>query len=349
MVFLACSIAYGAAFAGVEQGLKTMSAGLFQSFRMIFAGFLCLIILGLRWVFETGYGEKVRKVFCSSPKLIMHLCIGGILNLGLPHSLISVGQKWVPTASINLVQPVAAGSTIILSHFLIPGERFTLRRGISLGIAVAGASLSSIAPFRHAEDHGTSISQVGIGFVLLVVGVLLFGIAAVYFKWKTPNTDVTLSGVVQLIASSVFCFIWSLCYDGPASIKQQVSETNAKPYVWALIVGWLGSCVGVHAFIYLIETLGAPMANFVTIGQILVGVTVGVLALGEWNDYLWWEILINAFGMILLGGSILIVFMQNAENDKQSQASQEDECIQDIEKNEEQKIEAEIGDENCVL
>jgi hypothetical protein len=128
-----------------------------------------------------------------------------------------------------------------------------------------------------------------------------------------------------------------------------VSETNAKPYVWALIVGWLGSCVGVHAFIYLIETLGAPQANFVTIGQILVGVTVGVVALGEWKDYIWWEILINGFGMILLGCSIVIVFMQNAEDDKESQGSQEDESVEDIDKKEEQKIDGEICDENCVL
>jgi uncharacterized membrane protein YidH (DUF202 family) len=57
-----------------------------------------------------------------------------------------------------------------------------LRRGISLAIAVGGASLSAVAPFKHASEVGSSVSEKCIGFVLLIMGVLCFGLAAVYFK-----------------------------------------------------------------------------------------------------------------------------------------------------------------------
>jgi drug/metabolite transporter (DMT)-like permease len=197
---------------------------------------------------------------------------------------------------------------MIISHFTIAGERFTVWRGVSLAIAVTGAALSGIAPFRHAGESGATIGQMGVGFVLLLIGVLLFGFAAVYIKWKTPNTNVTVSGVMQLASSSVFCLIWSLCYDQPRSILSQISKADGMTYVWAGIVGCFGSGLGVHAFVYLIGSLGAPMANFVTIGQILVGVGIGVAALGEWNSYAWWEISLNVAGMVLLGLSIWIVF-----------------------------------------
>jgi drug/metabolite transporter (DMT)-like permease len=165
----------------------------------------------------------------------------------------------------------------------------------------------------------------GIGFVLLIISVLLFGVAAVYFKWKTPNTDVTVSGLMQLVSSSFFCLLWSLFYDGPKSIREQLKNADIFAYLWALLVGVLGSGVGVHAFMYLIANLGAAMANFVTIGQILVGVTIGVAALGEWNGYAWWEILVNVFGMVLLGFSILIVFMGNVKETPKRELSEEEE------------------------
>jgi len=237
--------------------------------------------------------------------------IGGIINLGFPHSMISVAQKWVPTASIQLVQPIATTAGSIFSHFVLPDEPFTTQKFYSLLSAFTGVGLSAAAPFNHAtEAKGATMEQVAIGFVFLIIGVSGFGIAAVYLKWKTPNTDLTISSFLQTLGSTLFCLVWALVFDGPTKMKTMISNAPTSSYFWPLLVGVEGTCAAVHGIMYLIGTLGAVMANFVTFGQIIVGVAIGVTLLGEWKLYFWWEVVMNAIGIIFLASAIFIGFYQ---------------------------------------
>jgi drug/metabolite transporter (DMT)-like permease len=147
-----------------------------------------------------------------------------------------------------------------------------------------------------------------LGYLFLVVSVALFGLATVYFKLKVPNTDITISSMLQTGGSFVFDVTWSLIMDGPSKIKSCIAAADWVAWMWPLMLGVLASGIAVHGFMYLVNRLGAVGANFVPFGQIIVGVTLGVAWLHEWAQYRWWEIGMSALGVLCLVTAIAIGF-----------------------------------------
>lgn len=314
--FIFCATAYGASSAAVTKGLEAgFTPELLIVFRMVFGCAFCSIVLVFRVIFEKGYKSVVKAHFTSGFGPIFHLIIGGLLNLAIPHSFIAIAQQWIPSAAVQLAKPITPAISQICGHFLLPDERFSLLKGIALVSAVLGVGLCAIPSFMHSAG-GAETQNMILGYILLIISVSLFGLATVYFKWKVPNTDITISSVIQTGASFVFDMIWSLIMDGPDKIKQscvKASENGGLGWIWPLMLGVLASGVAVHGFMYLVNNLGAVGANFVPFGQILVGVTLGVAWLKEWSKYLLWEVAISCLGILFLVGAIVIGFWREKE------------------------------------
>jgi drug/metabolite transporter (DMT)-like permease len=305
--FAFCAFAYGASSAAVAQALKTFTPELIIVFRMLFGCGFCICVLIVRMIFERDYKQVVRLHFTSGLRPILHMFVGGLLNLAIPHSLIAIAQQWIPSAAVQLAKPLTPTVSQICSHFWIPDERFTFLKAISLVSAVTGVTLSAIPSFLHT-DSTKSAGDVFVGYILLVVAVTLFGIATVYFKVKVPNTDITVSSMIQTGGSFLVDILASLIMDGPTKIKECLVTADWMAWMWPLMLGVLASGVAVHGFMYLVNNLGAVGANFVPFGQIIVGVTLGVAWLNEWGEYATWEIAISVLGVVCLIAAIVVGF-----------------------------------------
>ena len=306
MVFILLSLVYGSAFAGNTQGLKYFSAGMYITFRMLFGAVTCLIILVIRMAANKEYGQIVRAHFTSVASF-WWMALAGILFHGFPQCVIAIAQEWIASASVQLAQPLTTCTGAIFAHFTIPEERFTWIKGLSLLTALLGVALPAIPQFRRAEQDGSTLNLV-IGYVLLIVGVVSFGIAAGLMKWKTPNVDVTVSTLIHTTMSTILCLIYALAWDKPPEIQKQCNDAPAIAWLWPIIVGVLGTGLAGHGFVLLVVWLGATGASFITVGQVLVGVILGVAALHEWKGYKVWEIVISVIGIVFLGASIGIGF-----------------------------------------
>lgn len=322
--FIFCSVAYGASSAAVTQALKQFTPELIIVFRMVFGCSFCFIVMIFRMIFQKGYATNVRTHFCSGFWPLFHLCVGGLLNLGIPHSLISIAQQWIPSASVQLSKPLTPAVSQILSHFLLPDERFTWMKFAALCCAVVGVVCSAVPSFLHTDSSNDTI-HLAIGYVLLIVAVSLFGVASVYLKYKTPNTDITVSSLVQTGISFVFDIIWSLIMDGPKKIQSTLVNATWYGWIWPLMLGVLASGVAVHCFMYLVNNLGAVGANFIPFGQILVGVTLGVAWLHEWAPYKIWEIILSVIGILFLVMAIVIGFWHTKEPKHSTREGEEEE------------------------
>ena len=326
IVFLVASIFYGASYAIVDMGLKYFSAGVFQAFRMFFGlCFSSLILLARYIINKNGYRQTVRAHFTSGWMPILHLVIGGLMNLGVSHCLIAVAQQWVNSASVQMMQPFATAAGAIFAHFALPDEKFTMIKLYSVLLSAVGVVLTGIPSFLHSGDTGASIGNMALGYFLVIISICMFGIATVYFKWKTPNCDVTCGVVVQLIASVVWNIIWALCFDGPSNIKRMLVEAPPIAWAWPVIVGCLVSGVAVHCLLYLVTALGSFGSNLVPFGQIVVGVITGVAFMGDWDNYTWWEILLCCLGCVFLIGSLVVGFFDKNQGPKGDEDNKEEE------------------------
>lgn len=309
--FIFMSIAYGSAFAGIEQGLKYFSAGFIQAMRMWFGLATCILIMIIRLIVSKNYPALVKTHFTSGVWPIIHLIIGGLLNLGVPHCLIAVAQAWVPTVTVQVLMPIATSAGAIAGHFLLDDEKFDWKKGLSLLLALIGVILCSVPQFVGATISG-NVGKVALGFFLIFISMIMFGIAPVYFKWKVPNVDLTVSSSVQTLFSGIFCFIWALIFDGPNNIHRMASDAPPIAWMWPAIIGSIASGLAVHGLMYLVEQIGAFCTNFLPFGQTITGMIIGIAALHEWDGYKWWEILTSVIGIIVLFSSMGVGFYKNA-------------------------------------
>ena len=322
--FVFCAVAYGSSSAAAAEGLKFWTPEMLIMGRMMFGFFFCLVVFIFRMVFEKSYVQIARAHFCSGFWPIFHCAIGGLLNLGIPHSLIYIAQQWIPSCAVQLAKPLTPIGSALAGLCMTSEEKFTWHKGIALVCAVIGVALCAISSFRFTHGSAT-IVEVVIGYVLLVAAMVSFGVAATYMKWKTPNVDITISSMLQTFFSFWLDLIWSLIMDGPSTFVKTYQEATPYAWLWPILLGVLGSGVAVHGFMYLVNTIGAVGAGFIPFGQIIVGVAIGVALLGEWNGYLWWDILLQVIGILFLIGAIVIGFLHDKQEDMPSKHVEEEE------------------------
>ncbi|OHT02099.1 Integral membrane protein [Tritrichomonas foetus] len=316
--FIFLSIVYGSAFAAINEGLKYFSAGFIQIFRMLFGFCFCLLVLIIRLIFFPKYRSIVLAHFNGWG--ILHIIIGGLLNLGIPHCLITVGQEWIPVYGVQVVQPIATSIGAIFGHFVLPDEPFTLQKLFSLILALCGVVCTSVPSFMTSKSDSPP-SKIGFGFFLVIISMCMFGIAPVYFKWKAPNADVTVSATVQTFASTIWDVIWSLGFDGPKKMHQMTKDAPAIAWMWPALTGVLSTGLAVHGFLILLKEIGAFGSNFIPFGQLIVGMIISVAILKEWKDYSWWEILLCSIGLLFICGSLFVGFYEKKGIKKNSDSS----------------------------
>ena len=310
--FIICSIAYGGTSVVVSEGIKHFPPLVLIGLRMFFGNLFCLLVLLIRYLFEENYKEILKAHFTSGYIHILNMIIGGLLNLALPHSILAIAQQWIPSAAVQLAKPLIPAISAILSHYLPINEKFSIEKLLALITAVIGVILSVIPSFI-SKDQSKPKNMLFYGYLLLLLAVFILGFAAVFFRWKTPDVDITISSVVQTGFSCLFVFGWSIIKDGPANLYNSLIKPNLYGWIWPLLLGILASGVAVHCFMFLVRELGAVGSGFIPFGQIVVGVLLGVLVLGEWSQYTSTGITMQVFGILFLSSAIIIGFYNKKE------------------------------------
>ena len=329
LCFIGCSVFFGSSYAGVAQGLKHFTAGVFQTFRMLFGSTFVLIFLIVRILMYPQF----KKLFFSISKdiyVVLMLMIGGLINLGIPHCLTAIAQDHILSSMVQIMQPIAPLSGAILSHFVLSDEKFTMIKFISLVLALVGVALSAVPSFLHVEG-GSKTTDLVVGYILTLFAMIGFGTAPVFFKKLVPGIDPIISVIYQLFASVIFELLFALIKDGPRAIKHQVKEAEPFMWFWPTLIGVLVSGVTPILNIKLLNDVGAFGANLIPCGQMVIGVIVGVSILKEWSSYKGWEIGISVVGFLLLIVSIIVsLFTKDSEQGEEEEEEGEEKEIPEL-------------------
>ena len=126
---------WGGAFLGVELALDSLDPIWVSTGRISLAAILLVLVAML-----TGAGlPTIRSA--TGRRVWMH-CIGmGMFTNAIPFSLLAWGQQHVTTSFAGITMAVVPLLVLPLSHFLVPGERLTLKRTIGFTIGFAGVVL----------------------------------------------------------------------------------------------------------------------------------------------------------------------------------------------------------------
>lgn len=287
--FIALTFIWGASFLWIKVAVEDMGAYSLVAFRIVF-GVIGLVpfLLIKKPAMPRGRTTWIALIFL------------GLTSSSAPWLLISWAEETIDSALATVLNSMVPLFTILIAHFTLHDDRITRNRLIGLLIGFLGVVTLSqrgggdgLSWFGSRAHLAGQLAMLGAAFLYAVSGI----IARRYLRHLTALVQAFWSMLIGAAA------LWiSLPVLG---VSLQVSR---NPVTWMGVVwlGILGAGIASMLFYFMLHAIGPTRASLVTYSIPVVGVSLGVLVLGEPLD------------MFLVSGMILIVAGVSVVNRKSS-------------------------------
>jgi drug/metabolite transporter (DMT)-like permease len=275
--FFLLALAWGTSFMFIKIAVRTLQPVTVVAFRLLIGWLGLLVIVRARGL------SLPRK-----PRTWIHLTVIGVINVAIPFILI----VWAESGQSGLDSGVAAilNSTVPLFSILIAGLILQMERitgGRVLGLIVGFGGVVLLLGRDPVMDLGSILP-----YIAVVTAALCYAAGSVYARHYLQGIKPVLLAAGQLFIADVFAFIFAFALE----------DFGAQTFSWEAIaallwLGLFGSCLAYILYFYVLQAWDATRTTLVTYVIPVVGVTAGVLFLGETID---WRVLVG--GLLILSG-----------------------------------------------
>jgi drug/metabolite transporter (DMT)-like permease len=278
LAFVALSLAWGASFFWIKVALSELGPFTLVALRLLVGGLLLGLTAWLRKVsLPRGWAEWW-------PLLLL-----GVINIAVPLVVTSWGQLFIDSGVASILLSTVPLFTVVMAHFLLHDDKLTWMRAAGLLIGFLGVVLLLL------RDVGGGSSTFW-GYATHMVGAVLYSYAAVMARQYMRKQSLILQAFIPVAFGDLL--IWAMLpfTEFPLHLPQQT-----MPIIAILFLGAVSSFAGYLLYYYLIHSVGPSRMSMVTYTFPLVGVLLGVIALGELLD------LSLIMGAALVLGSVFLV------------------------------------------
>ena len=280
-VFLACVAVWGSAFAGLKIAVDEVPPTWVASLRMIVAAmFLAALLPILRERLPPFSDGRAWRAYAMI----------GVIGTALPFVLFASAATAAPSAIVAICNGGSPFFTALLAHFLLAGERMTVRRAVSVGLGFAGLSiLAAPGLFDPAAKTAETL-----GVAAAIAGAACYAIANIQVK-KAPVLPAATATTIYCLAGATAALPLSLAVD-PIPWDAGAASLTA-----VALLGILSTALGGVGYVFLVQRRGPVFTAFATYLMPVWALGVGMLFLGErpgWSAF-------AALGLIL---SALVLF-----------------------------------------
>ncbi len=191
----------------------------------------------------------------------------------IPFYLIAWGQQSIDASLTSILISVMPLGVIVLAHFLIPGERLTVRRAAGFATGFAGVVLL-IGPSALA-GLGGALRDVLAQLAIVGAALCFSGNAILARRSVTAQDALTVSALVILIGAAL-TFPLALVLERPWTLAPTAGSIAAL--VW---MGIGPTAIATVLFFRLIARAGPAFMSLVNYITPVIGLAVGTSALGE--------------------------------------------------------------------
>lgn len=219
----------------------------------------------------------------------------GLLNNVLPFTLIVWGQTRIDSGLAAILNGATALFSVLLAALLFRDEALNLRRGLGLGLGLAGVVVV-IGPETLAGFDLTSLAQLAV-----LAAAASYATAAVIARRALQGVRAEVGAAGMLSAAALIMVPLALWQDG-------VPALHHAPEVWAALayLALIASALAYMIFYLILARAGAGNLGLVTLLIAPVAILFGALAFGETlapGAYAGFALL--AAGMLVLDGRLL--------------------------------------------
>jgi len=218
---------------------------------------------------------------------------------------ISTGELVALSCASAVIVAIIPLTTILLTHWVVPGETFRIARLPGLAMAIGGIAVMGWAPV------GQPSSRWILGIVLMTGGALSAGLGgALTRRYAVRHRNAPLI-VSQYLTSAVILALLSIPFDG-----YQGYLTIDPAGLWLIVyMGVVPTAISFAAFMWACRVNTAARASLTGYFSPLLGVTLAVVLLSEPVT------LQLALGMIAVAIGIVVSDRPDRQDDRRRAAS----------------------------
>ncbi len=268
---------WGSAFSFIKLAVAEISPAALAFYRVAMAAIVMGVFVAVR-----------RIALPRKRSTWAHLLLLGLMGNALPFFAISWGQTRVDSGLAGILMAIMPLTTLVLAHFILPGERMTPRRTLGFVLGFLGIVVL-MGPEALLEFAGRESALAGQLAVLL--GALCYAINAILAKQIPEGLDPRASTTIVMSFASVALLpaVWATGGFG-------APETSMA---W-LAVGWLGvisTAAATVVYFRVVSRAGPTFVSLINYLIPLVALGIGIAFLGEAPHARAWLAL-----LLILGG-----------------------------------------------
>lgn len=273
---------WGSSFLWIKIAVRDVDPFTLAGWRLLFGVLGMLIVVGL-----------TKPSFPKDRRTWLWMGILGITNTALPFTIIPWGERLIDSSVASILNSTVPLFTLLIAHVFLHDDRITLPKVIGLLTGFGGILVLLLRDLQPGALGGSLVGQAAV----LIAAVSYAG-SSVLARRTMRKVSPIVQAFVPMVAAEIAAWTLSFGAGNPGHLP-------SSPLTW-LALGWLGvlgSCVAYLLYFHLIHSLGATRATMVTYVFPVVGVTLGVVLLGEQLD---WHLLA---GTLLVVSGIAVVNM----------------------------------------
>ncbi len=275
--FIALALIWGTSFLFIKIALRTLQPITLVSFRLLFGWLGLLVILRLQ-----------RIPLPRDRALWRHLLVMSLINVAIPFNLITwaeSGQNGIDSGVASVLNSMVPLFSVIISGFILRAETVTVATigGLLIGF---GGVVILVGPTLGAGSGSPA------PYIAMILATLCYAISAAYtWRYLRGYAPVPVS-FGQILLANIIVVAFALLLEDVSG--QSMTWATLGALLW---LGLLGSCVAYVFYFFIVKNWGATRTSLFTYLLPIVGVTAGVLVLGESLD---WRLLVG--GLLILAG-----------------------------------------------
>lgn len=292
LAILSCLL-WSTAFAGVKIGLEYTTPLQFAGTRFFISG---LMVLPLALRLNPSY----FRIVWDHRKLIL---LFAFLQTFLQYTMFYTGINMIPAAVAAIVIGSQPLFIALVAHFMMPGDRMTMRKTMVILFGILGVVLVSFG-----KDPESVTGKVAILGILLMLGInVLSGFTNVLVASEKGRIPPLVISSASMIMGGAALFLFSVPIEG--------LHMEPKPVPYYLSLGWLSilSAVAISVWITLLKRPGMVVSDL-NLWKFLIPVFGAILS---------WILLpaekplpVIITGMVIIASSLVILNLLHNKNHK---------------------------------
>lgn len=242
LAIIAC-ILWATAFVGVKIGLQYSPPLQFAGVRFIISGVIILPFI-----------SRLIKKTIFSLRDIGFIAFVGIIQVSIQYSLFYSGMSLVPGALGAMIVGSGPLFVAIVAHLLMPNDRISLRKALSIGLGLAGIAIITLG----RNSMGAVGAGAAFGILLLLANNTLSGFGNVLVAKNKQRVPPLILSSFSMVFGGLLLWIVGISVEG--------IKTGPYPPDYYYALGWL-SFLSAAAISIWYSLLGRPGVKVSTLNM----------------------------------------------------------------------------------